>query len=312
MSFSTNIKQQLCRLPFEAQGCMRAELAGMLAAAAVITKERAVISFCLTTESPAVAGRLHHLTRLMYSTGLNVQIDKNKYFGKKRLYHVICDDDSLARQILKDARILKQQDDGPDLYALQVPPYFLSRQRYIKHYMRGVFLAAGSASNPQKNYHIEMVGRHDAFLKNIGDILSEYDIRTIIGERKGTAVLHIKESASVVTFLGFIGAHKALLEIENVRIMKDMRNGVNRQVNCDVANLQKTTDAAYSQLDHIQKIKNKCGLDHLSPGLRQIAELRMLNPDVSIKELGELMVPPIGKSAAYHRLEKIKKIAQDC
>ena len=141
--------------------------------------------------------------------------------------------------------------------------------------------------------------------------MEQYDIKASLITRKGSCVLYMKESESVAGFLNVIGAHKALLEIENIRIIKEMRNGVNRQVNCETANMNKTAAAAYEQIDNILLIKEKTGLHKLPKNLFEMAEVRLNYPELTIKELGEKMDPPVGKSGVYHRLKKLNQMAEE-
>ena len=311
MSFSAQVKQELCRLPLESEGCIRAELAGMLASAAAVAPTgdgRAV--FTLTTENPAVAGRIHRLSKALYGEGFSVDIDKDKRFGSRRAFHVECLDPDQAVRALKDSRIFRQKNSTLSVLADSVPAFFLSRQRFIKSYVRGVFLAVGFMADPQKTYNLELIGRSREFLASIGEILEDYDIRGSLRERNGAPLYHIKESGGITSFLGVIGASKALLDMENVRIVKEMRNGVNRMVNCELANVKKTTAASVEQVRFIRKIQNSGCWEGLAPNLRELAQLRLDNPDASIKELGEMMESPIGKSAVYHRLAKLKKMSE--
>lgn len=183
-------------------------------------------------------------------------------------------------------------------------------------------------SNPEKTYHLELVGKkvaiankkierspaitneQCAYLQSIKTILDRYGIKSNLIHRKAHWVLYLKEGGSVADFLNVIGAHRGLLEMENIRIVKEMRNDVNRQVNCETANLNKTIAASYDQVADIMLVKERLGLKNLPANLYDIAELRLNYPDASIKELGERLDPPVGKSGVYHRLKKLNQIAE--
>lgn len=310
MSFSGDVKRELCRLPLDDEGCMRAELAGMLVSSAVIdVSPENRVSFEFRSENAKTAGRLFHICDIVCGVKPKITIDENKRFGHHhRIYRVSCDDDTEARAVLKDTRILKFIEKGSEF---KISAVYLSRQRFLKSYLRGVFLACGSITDPNKDYHLELAGRHRAYLKNMEEILKSYDIHAVFHDRRTTSVLHIKDCDSVIAFLGMIGASRALLKIEDVRIMKEMRNGVNRQINCDMANVDKTMTAAQEQIRAIRVIDKTVGIDSLPENLRELADLRVMNPDASLKELGEMAHPPLGKSAVYRRFEKIKKIAAE-
>ncbi len=143
------------------------------------------------------------------------------------------------------------------------------------------------------------------------NLINEFGLNAKTIERKNNFVVYLKEGDQIVNLLNIIGAHSALLDLENIRIYKDMRNNINRIVNCETANLSKTINAAVRQIENIRYLESNYGLAKLSPSLREIAELRLKNPDASLRELGEMLEPPIGKSGVNHRLRKLDKIAED-
>lgn len=179
-----------------------------------------------------------------------------------------------------------------------------------KAYVRGAFLAGGSISDPGKAYHLEIVCKDAMIAEELSEYLEIFNISAKVVERKGHFVLYIQEGENIVDFLNIIGAHKSLMELENVRIFKDVRNNVNRQVNCETANIQKTVDASIRQVESIKFIIKKGALEKLSPQLREAAIVRLENPDTDLYELGQLLNNPIGKSGINHRLRKIDEIAE--
>jgi DNA-binding protein WhiA len=178
-------------------------------------------------------------------------------------------------------------------------------------YLRGIFMGGGSVSDPERSYHLELTLHN----KKYGEALSEF-LMQIYGleskhiVRKNNYVLYFKDGDQIVDFLNIIGAHSALLNFENVRIVKQMRNNVNRLVNCETANLNKVVDAALRQVKDIELIIERRGIESLPDNLRAVAEMRLENPDLSLKELGEQLDPPVGKSGVNHRLRKIEAIAE--
>jgi DNA-binding protein WhiA len=180
-----------------------------------------------------------------------------------------------------------------------------------KAYLRGAFLAGGSISNPEGgNYHLEIITNDIILAEDISKLLNKFDLKAKISTRKNFHVVYMKESEHIFEFLALIGAHQALFDFENIRIIKDMRNQVNRIVNCETANLNKTVDAAVRQLENIKLIQQTIGLKALPENLLEVANLRLQYPDSSLKELGEMMVPKVGKSGINHRLRKIDEIAE--
>lgn len=178
-------------------------------------------------------------------------------------------------------------------------------------FIRGAFLASGSISDPEKFYHFEIVCTTEDKAVQLKNIIQYFNIDAKIVERKKHFVVYIKEGAGIVDILNVMEAHVALMDLENVRILKEMRNSVNRKVNCETANLKKTVSAAVKQIEDIKFIRDKVGLSVLSDNLEEMARLRLDNPDASLKELGEMLTPAVGKSGVNHRLRKICEIADD-
>lgn len=311
MSFSSSIKKDLCALSSESDNGRRAELSGIIGASGkIMVNEAGQMTLRLTTEHPAVAGKVFKFIKGLYGVTAKITILRTKKFKDHRAYHILVEDPGAVERMLKDTRILRRNDQGQIFFANEVPKLFTSRQAFIKSYLRGVFLGCGSITNPEKNYHLELVSRQRRYLASVAELFAHYDIKGSLIKRKSSYVLYIKESESITGFLGVIGAHKALLEIENIRIVKEMRNDVNRQVNCETANMNKTAAAAFEQLDNIRYIKASVGLNKLPVNLQQMAEVRLNYPDLTIKELGQKMDPPVGKSGVYHRLKKLNAMAE--
>lgn len=323
MTFSAILKKDLSRLPFGSKACQRAELSGMIGAVATITvTAAAAMTISIKTENPAVAARCYQLMKNLYQIKAKIKIEKTRKFKEHRAYRVVVEEPWTARIILEDCQILSYNGNQA-FFANQFPEKFTLKSNQTKAYIRGVFLGSGSISNPEKTYHLELVGKKTtknsersspepcAYLASIKAILDNYEIKSNLIHRKNHWVLYLKEGASVADFLNLIGAHRSLMEMENIRIVKEVRNDVNRQVNCETANLNKTIAAATDQVADIMLIKTRLGLQNLPRNLYDIAELRLNYPDASIKELGERLDPPVGKSGVYHRLKKLNQIAAD-
>ena len=174
-----------------------------------------------------------------------------------------------------------------------------------------MFLASGSVSDPNKSYHFEIVCKTQEQAEQIKEILLGFNTDAKIVERKGHYVVYLKEGENIVDALNVMEAYVSLMKFENIRILKDMRNAVNRKVNCETANISKTVNAAVKQIEDIELIRDKIGLDNLPDNLREIAMLRFVYPDVALKELGKYLQPPVGKSGVNHRFRKIAAIAEE-
>ena len=178
-------------------------------------------------------------------------------------------------------------------------------------FIRGAFLAAGSLSDPEKFYHFEIVCASEEKAKQLQAMIATFSIDAKIVVRKKYFVVYIKEGSQIVEILGVMEAHLSLMDLENIRILKEMRNSVNRQVNCETANINKTVSAAVKQLGDITYIRDTVGLDYLPETLAEIAQVRLDRPDATLKELGESLDPQVGKSGVNHRLRKISTIAEN-
>lgn len=185
----------------------------------------------------------------------------------------------------------------------------LEKEEEKKALVRGIFLGSGSVNDPNKKYHLEILLNNKDIAQYIQNILKESGIKTKILEKNNT--LYIKEGEEISKFLAFIGAQKSVLKFEDIRVMKDMRNTVNRQVNCETANLNKTVGAAVVQMDAINFLKKMKKYEELPDSLIEIAELRIEYPEMSLKDLGAHLENPIGKSGVNHRLKKIIEIADE-
>ena len=163
-------------------------------------------------------------------------------------------------------------------------------------FLRDAFLETGSMSNPEKGYHLEFVCEDEAHAAKLIETMQAFEIAAKRVQRKRYTVVYIKESEDIVRLLNVMGAHNCLMNLENLRILKDMRNSINRRVNCETANISKTVSAANKQIEDIQYIKEHYGFDDLSENLREMARIRLEYPDATLKELGEYLVPPVGKS----------------
>ena len=178
-------------------------------------------------------------------------------------------------------------------------------------YIRGAFIASGSMSDPSKSYHFEIVCNDENQAEHLKEMMNSFGVDAKIVQRKRTYVVYLKEGSQIVDILNVMEAHVALMELENIRIVKDMRNTVNRKVNCETANINKTVNAAVKQIEDIRLLEEKVGLESLNEGLEEIARLRLQYPEATLKELGLMLNPQVGKSGVNHRLRKLSLLADD-
>lgn len=197
-----------------------------------------------------------------------------------------------------------------DVEEQPIDPLVVASDCCKRAYLRTAFICCGSVTNPEKTYHLEFVNDDYYHALNLKELIVYFGIEAKIIERKNHYVVYLKEGEQIVDMLNLITAHKALMEYENKRILKEVRNNVNRIVNCETANLNKVVSASVKHREAIEYIKEKVGFSRLSPQLEEVARARLENPDLSLKELGALLNPPVGKSGVNHRLKKICEIAE--
>lgn len=298
MSFAGKVKQELLEQTGKSRHCQMAELAALFSSyGQVVMEEDGDYTIKFATENLTVWKKCYILVKKAFHTVPDLSIRGHHQF----LLYILDDEDAMA--FVKEIQVL----DG----AVTVAGSLIRRQCCKRAFLRGIFLACGSVTDPHSRYHLELsVGSRDRAIR-IQEIIGVFGLEAKIIERKSGYVVYMKEGAAIADFLNIIGAHVALMEFENVRILKEMRNSINRQVNCETANIRKTVSAASRQTEDIRFIHDTIGFGNLSENLSQIARVRLENPEVTLKELGEMLDPPIGKSGVNHRLRKLSEIAEE-
>lgn len=311
MSFSQIAKNEICRISGEDRHCELAELSALIKSSGTISLNgQHNIGFRISTENPAIARRVFSLLKNCFNIHPEVMVKKNRQLKKNNAYLIVISDEQGAFSILKECGVLASVDKSISII-YGVKQMLVKRDCCKKAYIRGAFLGGGSVTNPEKTYHLEFVNHTLEHGEELSQLINSYGLSSKVIERKNSFVVYLKEGEQIVDLLNIIGAHNSLLSLENVRIFKEMRNNVNRLVNCETANLSKTVNASVRQIECIKFIKNTVGLKKLPLNLRQVAEVRINNSDCSLKELGEMMDPPIGKSGVNHRLRKIEQFAEE-
>lgn len=206
-------------------------------------------------------------------------------------------DISFSKQVKEELK--KQQDHFPK---------GIEKER--RKILRDVFIKSGSIMDPNKAYHLEFVCREEQSAKDLKDLMEHFSVRPKVTERKGQYVVYIKDGDEICTILSAMGAGKSLMDFENVRIIREVRGDINRRVNAETANLEKTVAAGVKQAEDIEYIIDKKGIEYLPESLREIAFLRREYPTVPLSELAKMTDPPLGKSGVHHRLKKIRDIAE--
>ena len=308
MSFSSEVKEELSEQIASGRHCRLAETAAILSLCGkIVITENDRYCVKIQTENLAVARKYFTLLRKTFNIRAEVSVRKSR---EVRFYSVIVSKDPEARRLLGETCLL--DEDGNISECMSPMHHRLLRQNCCRRaFIRGAFLAVGSVSDPEKSYHFEIVCAAPEKACQLQELLASYDVDAKVVLRKRHYVVYIKEGSQIVELLGLMGAHISLMQLENVRIVKEMRNSVNRKVNCETANLNKTVSAAVRQAEDIRYIQEKIGLDKLPMDLEETARLRLEHTEASLKELGDMLSPKVGKSGVNHRLRKLSQIADD-
>ena len=309
MSFSKDVKEELSRTEVPARHCQIAEITAIISICGhVVISARNKYSVKIHTENIAVARKYFTLLRKAFKIDGEISIRQNANLKNSRIYTITVNNHESAVRVLQATRLIDENKEIRENMST-VNNVIIMQGCCKRAYIRGAFLAAGSINDPRKSYHLEIVCDNRQKAVQLSEIIKTFKIDAKIVERKRHFVVYIKEGAGIVDMLNVMQAHISLMNLENVRILKEMRNSVNRQVNCETANLTKMVNAAVRQVEDIRYIENTIGLSALPDVLKEAARARLQNPDVSLKELGKILTPPLGKSGVNHRLKRISEIA---
>lgn len=295
MSFSSEVKEELVKQLPTARHCQLAELAAILIYTGAVKEEGQRFSLDTQEESSYCLQKSCQLLQKLFA----IQISEEAIMRETDNFQI--DDSEVVEKVLMAIKYEKQD--------VLVNPVVIKALCCKRAFLRGAFLSIGSMSNPEKGYHLEFVCNTIEQAKQIQSVLLVFEVKAKIVQRKKYQILYIKESEEIVELLNVMGAHVSLMNLENLRILKDMRNSINRRVNCEAANITKTVNAATKQIEDIQFIRDHYGFEKLSPQLREMAEIRLDYPDATLKELGEYLEPQVGKSGVNHRLRKLGDLA---
>lgn len=300
MSFSGQIKEELAQVISSPRHCQLAELAALVQFCGHIEEDGSLL---VQSENPLVIRKCFTLLKKTFKIEAvaKSQMQTQNY----RLF-------ATGEDAFRVLEALKICDTAGHLMMRHLTDPVLIKNSCCKRaYLRGCYMAVGSMSDPYKSYHLELVCGLQAQAEQLLKILHDFSLDAKMIVRKKYYVVYMKEGENIADFLNITEAHKALMEFENTRIYKGMRNMVNRKVNCEAANITKTVNAATRQVEDIRLIREKMGLEGLPEPLRQMAYVRLENPQASLGELGKLLDPPVGKSGVNHRLRKLGELAKE-
>ena len=300
MSFSGQIKEELAQVISSPRHCQLAELAALVQFCGHIEEDGSLL---VQSENPLVIRKCFTLLKKTFKIEA---VAKSQMQTQNYRLFVTGED---ACRVLEALKICDTA--GHLMMRHLTDPVLIKNSCCKRAYLRGCYMAVGSMSDPYKSYHLELVCGLQAQAEQLLKILHDFSLDAKMIIRKKYHVVYMKEGENIADFLNITEAHKALMEFENTRIYKGMRNMVNRKVNCEAANITKTVNAATRQVEDIRLIREKMGLEGLPEPLRQMAYVRLENPQASLGELGKLLDPPVGKSGVNHRLRKLGELAKE-
>ena len=309
MSFSSEVKEELSKRIGSSRHCQLAEISAIVTCLGHVEMEKGGETVLyLQADNAQVLRKFFTLLKKAFNivTSILEGIPDVKVGG--RIYRPVLDSEHGAESVLKAIRLIDQNGNlrNPDDGVSQI----VTRNSCCKRaFLRDAFLCIGSISDPNKGYHLEYVCSSPELAQQLAEMTLSFDIEARTVQRKKYYVLYIKEGSGIVDLLNIMEAPISLMNLENLRILKEMRNSINRKVNCEVANITKTVNAATKQVEDITYIRDHYGFNKLQEGLREMAEVRLEHPDATLLELGKFLDPPVGKSGVNHRLRKLSELA---
>jgi DNA-binding protein WhiA len=306
MSFTAEVKDELSRIEPRRTCCLKAELAALVRIEGTLHitgPQRYRLE--VATETAPVARAVIKLLHNVY--GLKTELTVRRSVLHKTNNYLI----TVPAQTKLGAALSELGIMGEAGFRSGIDPTLVKRDCCAISYLRGAFLGGGFVADPHGDFHFELTAETEQLAEDLVALMGRFEIPARVAKRRGTFAVYLKGAEPIVTFLALVGAHRALLRTEDVRVVKSMRNDVNRLVNAEIANQAKTAEAAVGQLHAIEVLAENPGFENLPPALRELAELRLANPEVSLRELGELADPPLTKSAVYHRVRRIEELAAE-
>jgi len=310
LSFSAEIKNELARVDIDKKCCMLAEIAGFIRMCGTVKfSGGGRLDLKLATENPAIARLFVKRIKSYFGVGTDLQIGQSSLLKSGHVYELSIGSQEGAEQILRETGILRVKE-GCNYFPDDISSDLVKTKCCRRSYLRGAFMGAGTISDPEKAYHLELVCNSEKLAGDLKRTINSFGLKSKTVVRRNSHIVYLKEGEQISDFLAVLGAHSHLLEFENVRIVKELRNKTNRIVNCENANLDKTINSAARQIADIKLIDSIRGINTLPDKLREAALLRLQNPEASLTELAEMSDPPLKKSGINHRFRKIEEIAQ--
>ena len=310
MSFSADTKNELAHVEPEKKCCMLAEIAGFIRMCGSIRLAGGgKFEIVTATEHPAVARHYKRMLKEYFGIDAELAVGQGSGLKKGRSYLLSIGPENLSEQILRETGILMVKE-GMNYISDGIYDGLIRTKCCRKACLRGIFLASGTITDPEKSYHLEFSCSSQILAGDVKKLINSFvDLHAKVSARKKNHAVYVKEAEQIIDILAIMGAHSQIFAFEDVRITKEIRNKANRINNCDNANIDKTLKAAEKQLSWIHKIQETKGLAFLPDKLREVAVLRLENPEATLQELADMMDPPMKKSGLNNRFRKIEELA---
>lgn len=307
MSFTSDVKDEIAHVPAECSHCEKATLAALVRIEGTLfVSGPGRYRVEVATDVPSVARLVIRLLHTLYHLKTDLTV-RRSVLHKTPNYLIEVPSQPLLAPALRDMGVLSEADG----LELGVKPELVSKQCCAAAYLRGAFLGSGFISNPKSDFHFEITVESEKLASSLVELMAAKGITARVMQRRSSYMVYLKSGNAILEFLAFVGAHQAALFMEEQRVMKSVRNDVNRAINAEIANQQKASNAAVEQLFVIRSVLEHYGMENLSPALQEFIRLRVSYPDASLKELGAHSNPPLSKSAVYHRVRRLEQMARD-
>ena len=310
-SFSARVREELIRLPVGKSCCMLSEISAMTQTSGHLAfRGGGTVAVSYRLEDTGAARRLFLLLKKRLGVNPSLHFTQTSRLGGRRTCVLTLGGED-TRKLLSALHMAETDDSGMMHLKRTVPRHPMTRQCCRRAFLRGAFLGAGTVSNPEKGYHLEWKAEDETLPRTMERLLGKCALPFHLYVRKGQQVIYLKGAQQIADILALMGAGQSVLDFEETRVQKQVRAAAVRAANCDEYNGEKMLDAAQKQAEVIRKLSLKQGLFTLPPALREVARLRLENPELSLKELGEMMEKPVGKSGVNHRMRRLMEIARE-
>ncbi len=304
MAFSTDLKNELSRREIVEKNSAISELSAFIRTNGTIVFSNFSFTIRFETTNNSIIRRIFKLFKFLYSYDGKIIVSKISNLRKNNVYKIVIEDEEISKKFLEDTYF----SDLDSLFLKDELYEDITKSKdFIKNFLCGVFLGAGSIANPDKSYHLEFTLNSDELSKLVIRYLKVFGIKAKSLEKKGQYIVYVKDSAMISDFLSLIGTVNSLFKFEETKMIKEIKNNTNRLTNCETANLDKTLNTSFTQIDAINTVYKKYGKENLDKNLLYLCELRLKNPTFSLKELAEVL--NISKSGVNHRFKKIIDMA---